>query len=106
MNLLLFLAPMSAFNQVLAEDHSVNRLVRPPSRHSTADAHRPFCFAWDAAAVGLVLHLEHDMLESAAEQRDVRAAAEQAGPPGRETQGGRPVPSVCDELQGQAERDG
>ena len=28
MNIIIFLAPMSGFNQVLAEDESVNRLVR------------------------------------------------------------------------------
>ena len=30
MNVIIFLAPMSGFNQVLAEDESVNRLVRYP----------------------------------------------------------------------------
>ena len=112
---------MSAFDQVLEEDPSVNRIVSPPAIHRTpypiTHSHRslhiyiqysssctPYSFRVCVRIVGrLGPPLEIDLRERAAREDVARAVPQQERHAEKKVGGGCKVRGVCRELWGAAE---
>jgi hypothetical protein len=102
--MLLFIAPVSAFNQTLTEDRSVNRLVRVAFLASRR-ASFIIGFDWEST-VGLVPVVEVVVPAQALEKSDICVAAQQIRPPGCEAPVWNPISTVCDVLQRSTKQNG
>lgn len=98
-NVIIFLAPMSGFNQVLAEDQSINRLVSDVFRYRKALENINISKVGFSAALADVMHKQDSR------QSSICVILEQIGHPRRQAQVRNPILFIRDIVYQWFQRD-